>query len=210
MSTDFKSVRDCAEVFIEKYNELSNTDIAKKVSEKMKSQTTAGCISWYKSKLKSTVKISSKGNVNNEKILDDEEEFINDYEEQILDNEAEAYFYDYISSKTNVKNISKEKPGVGYDFKIILEGGKEMHVEVKSKKKGKISWLQLTSRETEALLNDRDFYLCLIDQKESNFQSITIIGRNELFRLMKIKLHARLNGLSAEKKRDNWDITNYF
>ena len=58
------------------------------------------------------------------------------------------------------------------------------------------------------ILNDIDFYLCLIDQNDKG-RKISIINRVELFDLMRIKLHARLNGLSGEEKRKNWDISNY-
>lgn len=53
-STKFRTVQDCALNLIERQGDsLSNEDLAKKVCEIMGSKTTSGCISWYKSKLKS-------------------------------------------------------------------------------------------------------------------------------------------------------------
>lgn len=207
---NFKTVNECAEFFIREYPSKTNNEIAQLVRDRMNSDTTTGCIAWYKTKMK---------NNNNSAVEDmneltelvnlqnSEEEEVVDYDIKQFDNEAEAYFYNYIKNEYDDK-IKKMDSGVGYDYKLKLLGN-EMHVEVKGKDKGKISWLQLTSRETEALLNDPLFALALVDLSADGDKRISIIQRTELLQLTRIKLHARLNGLSAEIKREDWDIGKY-
>ena len=201
-NSTFKTVAECAESYIKKHPDFTNKELSIKVREEMHSQTTAGCIAWYKSKLKGFTNLEEEEFVEIEK----ENGIVDDYDIQLLDNEAEYNFYNYIVDK--VKEIKKMEPGIGYDFMVINKKDEELHVEVKSKRKGKISWLQLTSRETEAFLEDKKFHLCIIEWIEGKL-AICIIDRKELFDLMKIKLHARINGLSSEIKRKKWNMENY-
>lgn len=209
----FNSVKECAEYYISNYTDKTNQQIAELVSMQMNTNTTAGCIAWYKSKIKNYDKKMriQESDLNDVKkaidLLNEEEEIVNDYEIKQYDNEAEAYFYKTIKNDYD-QNIKKMKPGVGYDYEMNISG-RLMHVEVKGKTKGKISWLQLTSKETEALLNDQYFTLAIVDPDQDNNKRISLIQRIELLQIIKIKLHARLNGLSAEAKRDDWDISNY-
>ena len=206
---NYKTIKECAiDIICKEGDVLRNKEIAEKVNKIMGSKTTANCISWYKNKInRGLIKV----NVEECKwFKKDERKRISeittvDVEEQIIENEAEKYVYEYEKIRTGkYPNKMMSNKGPGYDF----DSG-DRHVEVKgSKKKGK-TWLQLTSNETNALIKDPKFHLYLVEgdfDKSLNEIDLYIINKNDLLEMAQMKIHARLTQLSNKERRKSWKI----
>ncbi len=189
------TVKECVLNILKNEPNLSNQEIADKVKQELNSKTTASNIAWYKWDL------AKKNEIPQIEISDDDAEAVFGFgdagEEDIKDwRQAEEIVADYERSKgAKVEHISHSQTP-GYDIRSVYLNGETRLIEVKSKQKGKISWLQLTSNETTCLLNQPNFWLYLI---EGNFASgkvqVVEISRENLLKAIKIKLHGRISNL---------------
>ena len=95
---DYKTIKDCAVDYICIYGDkLTNKQIAEKVKNKMESETTSGCIAWYKNKINRGIIVVDKRNCTwlnkNSSNSNKEYFFDNNIEKEIIENEAERFVY---------------------------------------------------------------------------------------------------------------------
>jgi hypothetical protein len=197
------TVKDCVINLLKEQPHLSNELIAEKVRATMNSNTTAKNVAWYKWK-HSIDTVESSTNTTPVEVTDEDLEAAYGEGDQMDEEEieywskAEELVVKYEKQKgARVKRISKTSTP-GYDIISLHVNGEERYIEVKSKKKGKMTWLNLTSNETSALLNEPKFWLYIVEGDISKGSiEIAEISRIELLKAVKIKLHGRISNLSS-------------
>ena len=204
----YKTIKDCAvDIICKEGDKLTNREIADKVREIMKSDTSAKCIAWYKNKInrgiikidKNTCNWLKKGDKIYKEITSENLDELN------FENEAERYIYEVEKKRTGKfpqKMKTRSKKSFGYDF----DSG-DRHIEVKSKKKEKATWLQLTSKETEILIKDPRYWIYLVEgdfENNPNDIKLYMIPQKDLLSMSQLKIHIRLTQLSNKEKRKQW------
>lgn len=203
----YKTIKDCAvDIICKEGDRLSNKQIAEKVCDIMKSDTTDKCIAWYKNKInRGLIKVDNdkcawlkKGNIKKKDLITE------NLDETILENEAERYVREYEKSRTQKYPIYFKKGSntPGYDF----DSG-DRHIEVKAKKKKRATWLTLTAKETSALIHDEKYFLYLVEgdfEKNTDNIDLYVIPKDDLLSMAQLKIQARLTQLSNLEKRKHW------
>jgi len=177
-------------------NALSYKEIAEKIREQLGSNTQENSIRWYASKFKDEI-FNSNTELNEEEIdviLDVATNYDNNETELQNWEYAEIFVADYERKKGNTVVIVTNRSNQnieGYDIKSTSKEGVERHIEVKSKKSKKITWLQLTPNETARFDKDQDYFIYLVEGDCSipnNKINITEIN------------HSTLSSMKIEKK----------
>jgi hypothetical protein len=200
------TVKECVLQILQQYPHLSNEEVAGRVRHELDSQTTAKNVAWYKWKMGQTDELPQV------EVTDEEAETIFGFgeasDEEEVENwaKAEEIVASYERNKgAQVKRISKEATP-GYDIISKYTTGETRLIEVKSKKKGKMTWLNLTSNETTALMNEPDFWLYIVEgDPAKGALQIVEVSRLQLLKAVKIKLHGRISNLSGYS-RINYEL----
>lgn len=204
----YKTIKDCAvDIICREGDKLSNKEIANKVREIMKSDTSHKCIAWYKNKINRGIIKINKNKCNWLKKSNEihKEITFENLDEVNFENEAERHIYNIEKKRTGKfpqKIKTTSKGSVGYDF----DSG-ERHIEVKCKRKENASWLQLTSKETEVLIKDSKYWIYLVEGDfENNPDNVKLymIPQKDLLSMSQLKIHIRLTQLSNKGKRRQW------
>lgn len=93
-----------------------------------------------------------------------------------------------------------ENSTLGYDI-ISTGNDEERHIEVKSKKNGKITWKELTPNETECLLKDEKYYVYLVEGDDKDEIIVTELSRDTILKVAKFKLVARFCPPASSRKK---------
>lgn len=178
-------------------------EIAKRIRDITNSKTSAASVRWYASKYKTEINMK---NIDEDLEIDELVDVaINlENEESEVDNweRAEDLILEYEKRKgwsakkvTNPSDLNVK----GYDIISKNPNGQERHIEVKSKKNRAFTWLQLTSRETEAFNSDPFYYIYLVEgdcNDKASKIDIVEIDRCELIKMAKFKTVVRFSQLS--------------
>lgn len=185
---------------------LTNQQVADQVRAQLNSDTTAKNIAWYKWKF-SLNQSGELNEISNLQVTDEDLETVygdgdeGDEEEIKYWSQAEHLVVKYEKQKgAKVEHISRTQTP-GYDVISTYPNGEQRYIEVKSKKKGKMTWLNLTSNETTALMNEPQFWLYILEGDISTGAvQITEVSRIDLLKAVKIKMHGRVSNLSGYKR----------
>lgn len=180
--------------------------IATQIREEKNSKTSVSSIRWYASKYKTEINMQ---NINEDSEIDELVDVALNLEndENEVDNWeiAEDLVLEYEKRKGwDAKKVTnpKEQNLKGYDI-ISTTEGQERHIEVKSKKNKSFTWLQLTTRETETLNSDPDYFIYLVEgdctDKDSPIKVVEI-DRSELMKMAKFKTVVRFSQLTKCKR----------
>lgn len=199
-----RTVKECAvDIICREGDKLTNRQIAEKVCNLMKSNTTWKSIAWYKNKInRGIIKVEKeKCKWLNKCSFSPNELLVEDLDELIYENEAEHYVCEY-EMKRKGKYPHKVNNSSGYDY-----DSDDRHIEVKGKKKKGATHISLTSNETEKLIKDPKYYLYLVegdfDTEKKNID-LYIIPQQDLLSMSQLKIQARLTQLSNKEKRAKW------
>ena len=198
------TVKNCVLNILKVEPNLSNQEIADKVRLLVDgAKTTAQNIAWYKWDFTNKNEMPEL----NISIDDDVADLVDIYGDAIDENtrkdweKAEEIVAQYERKKGN--KIEKVNYAPGYELFSINPNGQKRHIEIKSQKKGKKTWISLTSNQTDCLLNEPDFWLYILEGDiSSGLVQIVEIPRIELLKSVKIKLHGRISNLLGHKRID--------